>query len=507
MLPITVEEIVNVTNGELLCGDENALVSGATTNSKNVKTGDIFVPIIGERVDGHNFIDMAIELGAVATFTQEHSMNDIENLNDEIAYIKVDDCLKALQTVAAYVRGQYDIPIVGITGSVGKTTTKEMIAAALEHELSIMKTEGNMNSQIGVALMMFRLRDIYDGAVIEMGISEVNEMKNLTNIAKPTFAVVTNIGVAHISQFKTQDNICREKLSIVDSFTDMDDYEDGYEILRKQLEFANLTEYNILFLNGDDKILKKVRDYKKGIIDDCPLDDRTKDIIKRNKVITYGLSDDCDYKAENVVMKNGCGSFDVVIDDITYSVRLNALGEHNIYNALVALAVANSFGVSMDDAIKGVESYKSMSMRGEIIDVNGIKIIDDTYNASPDSMKSGINVLKNLDNIKRRIAVLGDMFELGDEAYNGHYSVGEHIANINKDAKEANKIDLLITVGELAGNIARGAADCGIEIQTFVNIKDASVYLKDIIRPGDGILVKGSRGMKMDLIVNDLKNK
>ena len=510
MLPITVKEIVHVCNGTLLCGDEDTLVTGASTNSKEIEEGSLFIPIIGERVDGHKFIGMAVENGAVCTFSSVHSEDDEELGKLGCACIRVEDNLKAFQTVAEYVRSKYDIPIVGITGSVGKTTTKEMISAALETKMDVLKTAGNMNSQVGVSLMMFRLEEKHDAAVIEMGISEPNEMANLSRIAKPCFAAVTNIGISHISQFETQENICREKLKIIDNFTDLSECDNTAEIFMKSLEQANLDEANVLFVNGDDEILKKIVAYKKDNSLECCLDNTTKEVINKIKIISYGLSDNCDYKASNIKVVDGMSTFDVENNGKITSVKLNVLGKHNIYNALVAMAVAECFGIDANMAARGLREYRPPAMRGEIKKSNGIIVIDDSYNASPDSMKGGIDILLSIEESKRRIAVLADMFELGNESAKGHYSVGKYIAERTNKGLE-NKtatVDMVISVGTDSKEIIKGINDnCSCTVTySFENNNEAIEFLTKELKEGDSVIVKGSRGMHTEEIVQAITN-
>jgi len=453
---ITVKKILEVTKGSLLSGNEEIKIKGASTNSKQINDADIFVAIKGERVDGHKFIDMALNSGATATFTEKKLDNYLENK----AYILVDNSLKALQKLAKYIRSLYNVSLVGITGSVGKTTTKEMIAAALEKEKDILKTAGNMNSQIGLSLMMFRFEKAHKMAVIEMGVSEFKEMVNLVDIARPNMAVVTNIGVSHISQFKTRENILKEKLQIIDKFTGPN---------------------NILFINGEDDILSKD-------LNEYDLYETTKKALEKIKVIRFGTSSNCDYRAKDIETKNGKCHFTAVFDGIERKIELNVVGIHNVYNALVALAVANNSGVSIDSAIKGLKGYKPLAMRGTIEKKGNLTIIDDTYNASPDSMKSGVNVLLSLEDVEKRYAVLADILELGESSYQCHYDVGKYISDKN--------VDEVVVIGNEAKAIVEAIKDSNAKIitHTFDTNKEAVVYLKESFENKKcAILVKGSR--------------
>lgn len=514
MANITVKDILFCTDGKLLAGEESTIVENFSINSLNIKNGDIFIPIIGEKTDGHRYINSALEGGAVATLT---SVELVEDYVPGKSYILVDDTLKALQSIAEYMRSRMPLPIVGITGSVGKTTTKEMIAAVLETKRNTFKTEGNMNSQIGLSIMMTRLEAEHDAAVIEMGVSEFGEMDNLTRIAKPDFFVMTNIGVSHIGQFKTRDNICSEKLKIVN----------GYKEDNSKTFAYDLKDINVLFVNGDDDKLVRIAEYSKVLNDEnskeedieaklvsCPMSDESKKALNKTKVITYGIDGDFDYKAINIEINNGQTSFDVVYGDKKEHIVLNVLGRHNIYNALVAIAIGRCFNIEPSVAKEGLFNYRPIKMRGTIEEYKGVKVIDDTYNASPDSMKSGVDVLLAVENVDRRIAVLADILELGEMSHDCHYEVGKYIVGKN--------IDEVITIGEcskvIADAIQDGAKenDCTssdndnireILTHSFMTNEEAIDYLNNILTQRTVVLIKGSRGMHTDEIVEAIKNR
>lgn len=502
MANITVKDILFCTDGKLLAGEESTVVENFSINSLNIKNGDIFIPIIGEKTDGHKYIKSALEGGAVATLT---SVELVEDYVPGKAYILVDDTLKALQSIAEYMRSRMPLPIVGITGSVGKTTTKEMIAAVLEIKRNTFKTEGNMNSQIGLSIMMTRLEAEHNAAVIEMGVSEFGEMDNLTRIAKPDYFVMTNIGVSHIGQFKTRDNICSEKLKIINGYTEDNSKTFAYD----------LRDINVLFVNGDDDKLVRIAEYSKALNDEnskeediheklacCPMSDESKKALNKTKVITYGIDGDFDYKAINIEINNGQTSFDVLYGDKKEHVVLNVLGKHNIYNALVAIAVGRCFNIEPSIAKEGLYNYRPIKMRGTIEEYNGVKVIDDTYNASPDSMKSGVDVLLAVENVDRRIAVLADILELGEMSHDCHYEVGEYIAGKN--------VDEVITIGEHSKAIAEAIEKDNTKNTTnthsFMTNNEAIEYLKESLTDKTAILIKGSRGMHTDEIVEAIKN-
>ena len=491
MEPLSIREIADAVGGSVVFGNEDVMISYVNTNSKEEVKDSLFVPIIGERVDGHDFIEDAFKNGASACFISK----DIP-YQKEYTYIKVEDTLKALQMLGAYYRNKFDIPVIGITGSVGKTTTKEMVSCALETKYKVLKTIGNMNSQVGLPLMMFHMNKEHEIAVIEMGMSEPGEMERLTKIARPEVAIITNIGVSHIAQLKTKENIRKEKSNIINAFH----------------------ENSVLYLNGDDILLKEL--YNENIFanynknsqsyDIIDLEDITREKLLQGKTVAFGLNDECEYRAENIRTIDGKMYFTLIVDKkdstaknktpdnthvIKEEIKLSVLGMHNVYNALVALAVANHFGIPTSVAKVGLETYSPISMRGQIKKVNDITFIDDSYNASPDSMKSGIGVLLALENVKRRIAVLADIKELGEVSQECHYEVGVYIS--------AEAVDEVVTIGEEANYIAKGVIDNNklIKVVCFSNNEEAIDYLKTELIEGDGVLVKGSNSMRTFEIV------
>lgn len=446
-----VRDIVKATNGTLLCGDMNTEVCSVSTDSNSIGEKALFVPIIGERVDAHKFIDSAIENGAVAVFTSEH-----DDMESNIPYIRVSNTTMALQDLGKAYGKKMIMPKIGVTGSVGKTTTKEMIACALSAGYKVFKTSGNSNSQIGVPLTLLKIEEDDQIAVIEMGMSMRGEMSRLAELIDLDDAVITNIGVSHIEQLKTQDGICDEKFHIEDA-------------IRK--------EDGIVFINGDDEILK-----------------RRESNLKHN-IITFGLNNDNDYFATDIKAKNGGIDFVINIKNKgTYKARINVLGEHNVRNALVALAVAHRHGVEISDAIKALSEYEGVSMRQQISVCDEVTIIDDSYNASPASMKAGIDVLCSIDNSGRKIAVLADMLELGEKTADYHREVGAYISG--------KEVDELVLFGELSVNIGNGSDK---EFKVFKSRDEINEYLKNTLKKDDAVLFKGSRGMKLNECVDFLK--
>ncbi|QEY34420.1 UDP-N-acetylmuramoyl-tripeptide--D-alanyl-D-alanine ligase [Caproiciproducens galactitolivorans] len=451
-MKMTAREIAEACGGRLLCGDPDTVVTSVSTDSRKIDSGTLFVPIKGERTNAHTFIGATFAAGALATLTQEH-----DSMEDRHVWIRVQSTEQALQQIAAAYRKRFSIPFVGITGSVGKTTTKEMVALALSAGLNVMKTEGNFNSQIGLPLTMFTLDKSHQVAVVEMGMSDFGEMSRLAQIAAPDYAVVTNIGISHIEQLKTQQNIMNEKLHITDCFH----------------------KNSVLFLNGDDRLLTQLRNTAKF------------------KIVWFGTQSWCDFRADNIRTEKASTRFTLVAPEGLYEVRLPALGIHNVTNALVGLAVAKTLGVPLEKAIAKLAEYRPLAMRQQIHRVNEVTVIDDSYNASPDAIRSSVDVLCGFHTGKR-IAVLADMLELGEYSQKAHFDVGEYAAKAG--------IDALVTVGERAKEIVRGARSVHPELPCFPcgDNSEAITKLKSILMGGDAVLVKGSRAMKTDQIVKAL---
>ncbi len=448
-------EIAQACGGRILRGDPEREVTFVTTDSRAVGPGALFVPIVGERVDAHRFLPGAVKDGAAAVLTQQPEAGCPEGI---CAWIAVEDTRTALQQIAGAYRARFSIPVVGVTGSVGKTTTKEMLALALSAERNVMKTEGNFNSQLGVPLTVFRLLPEHEAAVIEMGMSQFGEMARLAQVVKPTCAVMTNIGISHIENLNTQENIRAEKLHITDAFT---------------------TD-SVLFLNGDDPLLAQLR----GTL---PF-----------RIITFGMQPWCEVHAEQTVSFGGTTKFIAVSDEFRIPVTLPVPGGHNVLNALAALAVSQYLGVSPQRAAERLQTYSPPAMRQQLHKVGGITIIDDSYNASPDSMRSSVNILMDLKGSGRAIGVFADMLELGDYSRQAHFDAGVYAAT--------RGIDALFVIGEQAQEIRWGAisAECQLPVFSYLSNEQALHKLLEYLRPGDVVVVKGSRGMKTDEIVRGL---
>ncbi len=475
MKDFCVRDIVRAAGGRLLCGDESVQIDNFATNSGKAEPGLMFAPIVGERVDGHKYIESAFDCGASASLTQneEAVAGLIDKWRNAGAQPKpivlVEDSVRAMQLTAKEYESRLSLNKVGVTGSVGKTTTKEMIACALSGGLKVFKTAGNANSQIGVPVTIMNIAPDDEAAVIEMGMSEKGEMKRLATLLSLNAAVMTNIGVSHIEQLGSQENILREKWHITDA----------------------IVLGGCIFLNGDDVLLKERADLCRNNYDGV----FGKEDNRKLRICTFGHSDDCDYKAENEYSdENGVG-FDMVHGDVRMPVKLSVLGSHNVNNALVALAVAEFFGVDLGAAVKALEGYTGVAMRQHITKKDGAAYIDDSYNASPDSMKAGLNVLCQMP-ADYRIAVLADMLELGENTKEYHRQVGEYAGR--------SRVDELLLYGELAKNIGYGAEQYIGRIKHFDTLSDIAEYLKAEVKPGTAVLFKGSRGMKLNEVVDAL---
>lgn len=441
---VKLSEIAAACGGTLIGAENDPIITGFATDSREAGAGILFVPIKGERADGHDYIEKAFELGSPASFSEREPVHGG-------AIIQVKDCRAALQKTAAWYRSRFTCPIVGVTGSVGKTTLKEMVAQVLTAGFKVHKTAGNQNSQLGVPMTVCGMEKNHTAAVIEMGISMPGEMAKIAAVVKPTCAVMSNIGVSHIEYLKTRENIMAEKAHIADYIA-----EDG-----------------VLFVNGDDDLLPTLKNTAK-----C-------------KVVTYGLSPQCDWRASsfNEADKGTFFTCTSPAGDRT-ELFIPAAGKHNVQNAVAAMAVARHLGIPAENAARALAAFKSPAMRQQMKEIGGVTVIDDSYNASPDSMKSALSVLESRNVSGKKIAVLADMLELGSYAEEGHRSVGQFAAQ--------HGVTDLIAVGELARHIAAGY---GSSAKLAADNTEAIAMLKELLSPGDAVLVKGSRGMHTEEIV------
>ncbi len=447
-MKLTLFEIAGLAGGRILRGDPGAVVTNFFTDSRCAGPGLMFVPIRGENNDGHDFIGSAFRNGAAASFT-DHPMEA------EGPLVLVEDCRAALQRAAEKYRERFSLPILGITGSVGKTTAKEMAALAIGAGHKVWKTPGNANSQVGVPITVCGLEPEHTAAVVEMGVSMPGEMERIARVVKPTCGIITTIGTSHIEFMKTRENIMAEKVKLADY----------------------LKSDAPLFVSGDNDLLSS-------------LDSRG-----RYRIVTFGLSEGCMWRGTDLETDSGGQSFLCrTPDGRTQSVRLPAPGSHMACDALAALAAADWLGVPLPDAARALAGYIPPKMRQVISQEGGVLLIDDSYNASPDSMRSALGLLAGQEISGQRFAVLAGMRELGDYTQQGHLETGAY-------AKELG-IDTLIAVGGLGEIIAEGYGPGAICAKDNAQ---AWELLRERLRPGDAVLVKGSRGMKTEEIVEKIK--
>lgn len=456
MLSLKVKEIVEAVEGKVLQGDPEQEFSNLTIDSRRVKPGDIFLAIIGENHDGHNFIPEAVDNGAKAIITSR----TIKPYSGT-AIILVRDTTKALQDLAHYVRKFLsNLHVVGITGSAGKTTTKDMLASILEKNKKIIKSPGNYNNDYGLPLTLLELDGDEEVAILEMAMRHKGDIARLAEIAEPNSGIITNIGAAHLENLKTVKNVAMAKEELLEGLT-----RDGFAAL-----------------NYDDEYIR--------------------DMIPRFPNLEINLisleNENVDFYADSIeVIEEGEETkFTIHHDESSYVVIMDRVGKHNIYNALSAVAVAKELGISWADIQLGLQDIQVTGLRQEIRKIDGIKIINDTYNANPLSMKAGIDSLNAMDS-KRRIAVLGAMLELGPVEDAAHKEIGKYLYRQN--------IDVLVAVGEIGETIAQGAARAGMpkkNIYIYQNNEDAASFLSKVMTSGDTILVKGSRALGMEEIVD-----
>lgn len=452
MKNMTVENIVKACNGEFI-GDKSVLpklITGVEKDSRLVEEGFLYVPFKGARVDGHSFINELFEEKKLLV-----SLSEIDIEDPKGPIIKVESTFEALKDIAAFYRKQLDCKIIGITGSVGKTSSKESIASVLQQQFKVLKTEGNYNNEIGMPLTLLKIRDNHEVAVIEMGISHFDDMNKLARIATPDICVITNIGPCHLEHLIDRDGVFRAK-------TEM---------------FDHLSDNPVVILNGDDDKLINVKE------------------VKGSKPIFYGIESEFDIMPKEIYSEDMLGTkLSIKYYDDAFDTYIPVTGEHMIYNVLAAVAVARYLGMDYDKIDKGIRNISLVSGRNNIIKNKDLTIINSCYNANPMSMEASINILNNVDG--RTVAILGDMFELGRDEKELHRKVGEFINGVD--------VDTVICIGELAENIFDGISDN----KKKYYFKDKSSFLikiNEYINSDDTVLVKASNGMKFTEIVDALE--
>lgn len=453
MKQMSLERIAEACNG-VYVGPEEAKqteVTGVTSDSRQVEDGFLFAALKGERVDGHKFVPQTFENGAACVLVEDAPQNPAG------PYIQVASCYQALKDIAEYYRQALGIKVVGIVGSVGKTSTKEMVASVLEQKYHVLKTQGNFNNELGVPLTIFRIREEHEVAVLEMGISDFGEMHRLSKMARPDICVMTNIGLCHLENLKSRDGILKAKSEVFD--------------------FA--AENCIACLNGDDDKLITLKD-KEGI-----------------RPYFFGKEDRNDIYAENIENLGLDGiACDICTPEGCIRVTIPIPGMHMVYNALAGAAAGLSLGLTFEEIKAGIEALKPTGGRNNILRGEQFTIIDDCYNANPVSMGASLDVLSYA--LGRKVALLGDMGELGENEVQLHYGVGQHAAQ--------NQIDLIVCTGALSEHMAKGAKEAGAVNVLYYPDRDALIAdLKNILIPQDTILVKASHFMGFEHVVEALK--
>ena len=454
MKNLTLRNLTEVCSG-IYHGPETALdqeVTAITTDSRKIEKDCLFVPIVGERVDAHKFIPDVMAKGALSTLSER------ELPEAEYPFIQVKSSLQAVKDIAEFYLKQLNIPVVGITGSVGKTSTKEVIASVLKEKYRTLKTQGNFNNELGLPLTVFRLRDEDEIAVLEMGISDFGEMTRLTKIARPDTCVITNIGTCHLENLGDRDGVLKAKTEI----------------------FQTLRPDGHIVLNGDDDKLITVEGYN-GI-----------------KPVFFGLNEQRDVYADEIVSRGLKGmECRIHLGDQSFSVLVPMPGIHMVYNALAAAAVGRIYGLTIEQIKAGIENLEAISGRFKMIETDKLLIVDDCYNANPMSMKASLNVLH--DGAGRRVAILGDMGELGENEIALHEEVGVHAVSCG--------IDACVCVGDLSTHMYEAAkkADPAFCVYHEKSRESLIAHLDRYVQKGDTVLVKASHFMKFEEVVKALE--
>ena len=456
MIEMKVEECLRAIGGKNSSGVGDEFFRGVSIDSRTLKKGELFVCIQGDRFDGHNFIKEAQDKQAAAiVLSEESEMGRVRGKTPVV--IRVKNTLKALQELALFYRKKMPVKVIGITGTNGKSTTKEMTAAITEKKFKTIKTKGNLNNHIGLPLNIFDLSKTDEIAVMEMGMSAAGEIKRLAEIAKPEIGVVTNISEGHLVHLKTLKKVQAAKGELFDS----------------------LSEKETAIVNADDPL---VLELAKSV---------------RAKVITYGIYKGADIKAENICPMDREGfKLSVNFSGKNIPICIPFLGECNIYNALAAIATSWSLGIAPDDIKQGLMAAKLLANRFEVSEHRGVTIINDSYNANPRSMKEALKILAKYKCKGRRFFIVGEMLELGDLSKPAHKALGVDVAKYS--------IDYLVTVGDLSSHVAKSAVASGMNKKNTAIASGhecAVAFIKKHSRSGDCLLVKGSRGSKMEEVV------
>ena len=426
-------------------------ITNITLASREVDGGSVFIAVKGDRFDAHDFVPDVLAKGAAAAVCEKRIDGAAP---DRIIYVP--DTRRALLDLAKHYRAKFNIPVVGLTGSVGKTTTKEMVAAVLSQKYKTLATQGNFNNEIGLPKMCFKLDSSYEAAVFEMGMSGFGEISRLTDTARPTIGIITNIGVSHIEMLGSREGILKAKMEILEG----------------------MSPSAPLIINGDNDLLPKG-------VEGIP-----------NPVVVCGIScKNADCRAENIRQGQDSMSFVINYRGSLYPVELPAVGTHNVYNACIAFACGMLLGVTPEQAVKGLSEYVPTGMRQKIVRRGGITVIEDCYNASPDSIKASLRVLRDQDCL-RRIAVLGDMKELGSYSRTAHLECGLAAAE--------NGIDVLLAYGPEARSYVDGAEGKIPTALHFDDKRELALRLCSMLQEGDAVLFKASRAMKLEEVIESV---
>ena len=484
---LSVEDILNVTKGELICGNKETKCKDFKIDSRLIEKGNTFIGINGEKFDGGKAYKNAFENGALGVIINDYidiDFNQIRDFVDEINpvnskcfIIKVKDTTKALGEIASFKREKSNVPVVCVTGSVGKTSTKDIISSVLSTEYKVLKTEGNKNNRLGLPLTILKLKD-EQVLVLEIGMNHLDEIHELSLIAKPNVAVITSVGTAHIGNLGSRDNILKAKLEILDGIQKEITLDNGHKI------------EGTLIINNDNDLL---HDWKEDLV--FTIKDYKIDLPDCNSysIKTIGINNDSDYMAKDIKYNENSSKYKVDKNTVSISVG----GEAYVYNSLLGYAVGKVFNIKDDNIVKGIKDFELTKNRLDIEETNkGYKIIDGTYNANYDSMLSSIDVLEKMK-AKRRIIVIGDMLELGDFSEEIHTDLGKEL--VNKD------IDIFLTIGEEIKYTADVLKENEKEVYEFTNNEMAIKKLKSILQDGDVILIKASNSMKFKEIVDAIK--
>lgn len=448
MATFTLAEIVNVTGGRAIRCTEPMHFSSLSTDTRTIEAGGLFIALRGEHYDGHKFVEVALKNGATAVL--------VDNEQDAADYptIVVEDTLKAYQLLANFHRRRFNIHVVAITGSSGKTTTKEMLAAVLSSKYNVLSSEKNFNNEIGLPMTLLRLTEEHEVCVVEMGMRGLGQIKELTHIAEPTIGVVTNVGTSHIELLGSKKNIAAAKGELAESIG-----HDGYMVL-----------------NDDDPLVKSMAGLTKG------------------KVVGYGIDTPSTVTAYNLRYKKDGIKFTCRWYDEVFDIFLPMIGIHNVYDALAAIATGRVLGVTSAQIRKALGGFAGIPMRQEIMNFGEFVVLNDAYNANPSSMSEAIKALGQLEG-KRKIAILGDMLELGEHSKTAHEAIGRLLGE--------EQYDVLFTYGPESSFTAAEAMKYGVPqvISTLDKNNIAKEYARMIMN-GDVVLVKGSRGMQMETIID-----